>query len=229
MKKQKFKNAGNGTQHEDKTVSLFQNLGFHAERVGGKGNTPDIYVWDGNLKYGAECKASEKSSASYVTFKAYYDSTTETLSYKTNAECKKVQQAKSRLFESIKESIKPYFKETKVIEIWCEDTKKNYSALVPKNQPNSNKLRKEIVSERDNIIVDSSLVYAILVAKGNDYLVIDSSIYPLVDDCLHLPGLLTNKNAPNYFYVRVRSKKVRKYSQEHSLEIQVFCGGFTTK
>tara|TARA_Y100001938_G_scaffold18560_1_gene22999 strand:+ start:198 stop:932 length:735 start_codon:yes stop_codon:yes gene_type:complete len=232
MKKKKttnFKNAGNGSDHEDKVVNLFNKLGFHAERVGGKGNAPDIYAWDGNLKYGVECKASEKGSASYVTFKAYYDFTTETLSYKTNAECKEVQQSKSRLFESIKESVTPYFKETKIIEIWCEDTKKNYSALIPKNQPNSNKLKKEIVRKNDNIIVDSSLVYDILVAKGNDYLAIGSSIIPLVDDYLHLPKLLTKKKAPNYFYVRVRSKKVKANSQEHSLEIQVFCGGYTHK
>lgn len=227
MKQQQFKNAGNGTQHEDKTVSLFQSLGFHAERVGGKGNTPDIYVWNKNLKYGVECKNNLKNSASYVTFTLKYDHKTDLLSYTTKTTCEQLKKAKDRLFNSIKEDIKPYFKNTEIKKIWCDKAEKYYEIYVPMQQNKSKSLRKEIIAKKDGIVVDSSLVYDILVAKGNDYLVVDSSIIPLVDDYLHLPKLLTKKKAPNYFYARVRSiKRGKTTGQQHSLKLFIYCAGY---
>ena len=217
----KFKNAGNGSLHEDQVVALFEQLGYHAEKVGGSGLTPDVRVWKGLLSYGVECKADLKNSASYATFKAYYDFATGTLSYKSNAKCEFVQQAKSRLFKAIVEA--------EIKEVWCEKTERNYNVVVPKNQPNAERLKKEIVSKADGITVDGDLVYDVITSKGNHYMAIKNHIIPLIDDYLHLPKLVTQKSVPNYFYVRVRSKKINVKSQKHSLEIQVFCGGYTHK
>ena len=224
-----FKNQGSGSEHETQVIALLEDLGFRAERVAGKGNGPDLIIWDGYRSYGAECKANVKNSASYVTFKVNYDLATDTLTYKSNAECELVQEAKSKIFAAIVKVVKPFFRKTKLIEIPCEKTERSYSALVPQNQPSTGKLKKEIISRTDKITIDAELVYDFLMAKNNQYLIIDKSIIPLVDDYLHLPDLLKKAKAPNYFYIRARSKKISSKSQKHSLEIQVYCGGYTTK
>lgn len=243
MKKQKFKNQGNGSENEDKALEfLRKELGLYGEKVSGKGNTPDAII---DKNYGFEFKKDFKDAASYVTFKTDRKLLGETgqLEYTSNADSPEVIKAKQDLWNYIHPLVINALPNVDLIPIYCSKKNRLYSCIVPADhqregyhkdkylikEPESRELRKELIGRKHNILVPSHFVRNSLIAKGNAYLMIgEDKICPLIDNYLDIPKKYLIP-FPDHYIARLRDKKHGDPSQYHSFELEIFCEGYLPK